>query len=144
MELMSRLKMDRPFPAKAAGFTMIETMLALLIVSISLIVFTAAVPSVSPAAFSRSLVRFLEIEQNEAIAQRQRRTIRIASDQIVSSSRSLPVPAGISCSAGEYSFNSQGHISTGGTIHCFSRSQSSRIVLQVASGRMRIDHEPAR
>lgn len=132
--------MVRPFPAErqANAFTMLEVMVVLLI--IGLLSSLALQPRGSSlTVFGKTLLVQIEKEQFQAAADRQSRFFELKTEYWHTKEQTAHFPAGVTCRPAYYRWNAKGNISQAGTIVCQKGNQTIKIVLQLGSGRGRLE-----
>lgn len=138
MAMRCRLSMVKP---ATNGFTLLETMLVLLIVVMLTALSLPGGRTSSLEIFMESLQTRLVSEQQEAYINKQARKAVIHTDFLQLEDQEIFYPAGIACDDYEISWNARGNVSKGGTITCYDETNIYKLVVQISTGRMRI--EPA-
>lgn len=128
--------MGKPKPINA--FSLIEMLVVLLIVSICMMGIHVST-QVPLFLFMKQLQSRFLVCQQKAFCQKEDIAIEIRENQALFDSDIWTYPMGIACSPGHYSFNANGNISRAGTIRCTNSSQQRSLVLQLGSGRSRIE-----
>lgn len=132
--------MSRNAPSRN-GFTVVEVLFVLLIMSMLTGIFAFSSARRPQAFFARSLLRELESEQYQALFLRTKRSIRIEQDRLITEDRVQRFDSGNVCEPMTFSFNAKGSISKGGTLRCASQGSIFSIVMQLGTGRMRIESD---
>lgn len=120
------------------GFTLIESLLVLLIVSLVTTIFyaTAQTPLY---LFMKQLQTQLVTSQQIAYVTKNTQVVDILEQGIVLNDQIMEYPFSVSCEPIHFHFNASGNISKAGTIVCHNKTQTKKIILQLGSGRMRIE-----
>ncbi|MBP3853373.1 MAG: hypothetical protein J6D18_02260 [Erysipelotrichaceae bacterium] len=128
--------MDRPRLNNA--FTLLEALLVLLIVSVcSLSVHSAT--QVPLLVFMKQMETNLFHCQQQAFAQKRKVVVQIGEQAALMDERLRDYPLGVSCHPQVLSFNANGNVSRATTVTCTNQTQQRKIVIQLGSGRMRIE-----
>lgn len=130
----------RARPLKANGFTILEMMVVLLIVSILLSTTQLSVKPDGLSLFSKNLLLTIQSEQFKAFETRQSRQIIIDQHHYETQEAKINYPSSISCTPQILRFTNKGNISKGGSITCTQGAKQIRLVFQLGTGKGRIDH----
>ncbi len=123
---------------KSNGFTLIEMLLVLLIVSV--VSFGVYAKPVSPLyLFMRHLQSACILAQEKAFANKEVQNVYFASDRIYLNEQSIDIPSSITCTPFSFHYNEKGNISKAHTITCSNDNKSMKLVFQLGSGRVRIE-----
>lgn len=143
MEAPSGFRMARPpiKPQRKNGFTMLEMLVVMLIVVILASSLRASRPGTSLGLFARNLLNTIQIEQFQALANRETRTVAIDARALNTPTSYQKYPSTISCTQQVVTFNANGNITKGGSVTCRQYDQSIRLVFQIGSGRGRIEYD---
>ncbi|MBF0580584.1 prepilin-type N-terminal cleavage/methylation domain-containing protein [Erysipelotrichaceae bacterium RD49] len=123
------------------GFTMLEMLVVMLIVVILAGSINAGHQDSSLGLFGKNLLHTIQIEQYQALAQRESRSIAIDAQSLDTPTSHQRYPSGISCSAQVITFNANGNISKGGSVTCRKSTQTIRLIFQIGSGKGRIEYD---
>lgn len=121
------------------GFTLLEMLVVLFIVSILLSVSSVPFHKDSLAFFSRNLLLEIQTEQFKAFESRQNRQFVIERNYYQTTTEKVDYPNSISCTPQVLLFTSKGNISKGGTVVCSQGTKQVRLVFQIGTGKGRID-----
>lgn len=122
------------------GFTLLEMLIVLLIVSILLKSITLPTKNESLSLFSRNLLLNIQTEQFKAFESRQNRQFVIERNYYQTLKEKVNYPASITCTPQVLLFTSKGNISKGGTVVCNQGAKQVRLVFQIGTGKGRIDY----
>lgn len=128
-------------PTTENGFTLLESMLVLLVVCISLSLSVPTRRSSSLSIFMKDLEQRLLQAQAMAYSKSEPYRCEIRELSLNVNGSLIQFPEGIACSPMEFSFNEKGGVSKAGTIICTSADRSARLVITLGSRRMRIEEE---
>lgn len=129
-------------PRGRNAFSLSETLFVLLLIGLSVSVFSLTPRADSSGLSSRILLEKVNQEQYLAFSLRQPRAVDIQKDRMLSGQESFAFPKGLACTPMKLSWNETGSISKGGTLRCTAGTSSFRIVFQLGSGRARIESGP--
>ena len=121
------------------GFTLLECLLVLSIVVMLGAFITVPHHSSGGGLFSKTLVETLTNEQYLSLAERRQRTLTVSKNCLETEEKRFVFPDGCVCEPAKVSWNARGSISKGGTIRCSCGSSAIEIVMQLGSGRVRIN-----
>lgn len=125
---------------KPNGFTMLELMVVVLVVSVLLHTLALTPRPDRLGLFSRQLLLTIQSEQFKAFESRQSRQIVIDKHAYETVKRKVEYPASISCTPQVLLFTNKGNIAKGGSVTCSQGSKSVRLVFQLGTGKGRIDY----
>lgn len=123
--------MDKP-----NGFTLIESLLVLLIVSILVLCSLFFHPK-SAGMNADILQNRLLQAQSMAFSEKKRVSVSLDEDDISIDGKTWPT--GLACEPAEFHYNAKGNISAAATLVCNKDDQTFHFVLQLGSGRIRIE-----
>lgn len=123
------------------GFTLLEMLVVMLIVVVLAASFGVGHHENSLGLFGRSLLHTIQIEQYQALASRQSRSVAIDTQSLDTPASHQRYPSGITCSQQVVTFNANGNIAKGGSVTCRKSAQTIRLVFQIGSGRGRIEYD---
>lgn len=125
---------------KPNGFTILEMMIVVLIVSVLLHALASAPRPDHLGLFSRQLLLTIQSEQFKAFESRQSRQIVIDKHAYETIEKRVEYPSSISCTPQVLLFTNKGNIAKGGSITCSQGSKRVRLVFQLGTGKGRIDY----
>lgn len=123
------------------GFTMLEMLVVLLIVVVLAGSFSVGHQANSLGLFGQNLLHTIQIEQYQALATRQSRTIALDVESLDTPTSHQRYPSGIACSQQVITFNANGNITKGGSVTCRKSMQTIRLIFQIGSGKGRIEYD---
>lgn len=121
------------------GYTIVEMMVVLLIVSMCTLVFTSMPRANSLHMIADTILYKCCIVQEQAFYQKQNKYVTIGTYQANFDKETLIYPHGITCEPASFSYNAKGNISQANTVKCFEADQHISLVFQLGSGRVRVD-----
>ena len=128
--------MDKP--KRNNGFTLVETLIVLLVVGICLVC-TISFSQPPLMIFMKQLQSRLLLCQQNAYISKERIPIQIGDRAALFGQDYISYPLSVSCNPIVLSFNSNGAPNRACSITCTNGMQSKKIVVQLGSGRMRIE-----
>lgn len=123
------------------GYTIAQTLFVLMIIVITIGVFSLPRSRSGAGVYARTIVEVLNREQYKAIAGRKTRRVDLMARSMQTEEERLDYPGGIACQPHSVSWNAKGSISKGGSIRCTSNGGSFSIIMQLGSGRARIEFD---
>lgn len=123
------------------GFTLIETLFVLLVVSVMALSSAPYSHHASLNVFMQSLQTKLEELQLQAFCSKEKIEASIDADGLYTEQEHMDFPRGIACQAWNGSFTEKGNISRAGTIHCTDGIHQQKLVIELGMGRMIIREE---
>ena len=125
-------------PKHNNGFTLLETLIVLLVVGICLM---CSVSANQPPLmiFMKQLQSRLLLAQQNAFISKKRIPIQIGNQAALFDEDYMSYPLSVSCSSIVLSFNSNGAPNKACSITCTNGLQVRKIIIQLGSGRMRIE-----
>lgn len=129
------LSMEKPKPSNA--FTLLETMLVLLIVCILTI--PISFPASHLSIFMKQLQNQCLFAQEKAYIEKRDIHVSIQQKQAIIDAVTTKYPHGITCSPVSFHYNSRGNISQGNTVLCRQNKKTMKLFFQLGQGRVRIE-----
>lgn len=121
------------------GFTLTETLLSLLIVSILGLLTLEIHQGPSLAVFIKNMQVCIESEQLRAFIHKERREIQILEQGLKTEDTTVTYPDGIVCTGCTFTFNPRGNISQANTVLCRQGNREMALILQLGSGSVRVE-----
>ncbi|TDW20356.1 prepilin-type N-terminal cleavage/methylation domain-containing protein [Breznakia blatticola] len=117
------------------GFTLLEAILVLTIISICLLLFTRTTTSSTSLSLEMDKVKsILLLAQREAILTKQVEYVQIQNSQIISGKKTYQLARGMTCGEHEIYFNERGNVNQARTITCTFNNQQKQLVIHLGSG----------
>lgn len=123
----------------ADGFTMIEMLLVLGILSTFVLLMPIAKEPISLHIHMQRMKEQLLSLQTHAILNKKTMNAQINTTQMICGNETFTYAKGIVCDPSQVSFNALGNVNQARTIHCFANRRKMKLVIQLGSGRMRIE-----
>lgn len=123
---------------KANGYTLSEMLMVLLIAAIFLQIGTVSYKG-SLDVFMKELEERILLVQMDAYQSKQKTQVSVGSTSLEANGNTWDYPDGIACSTATFTFNGNGNISKGGSIVCEKGNKTRKMVIQIGSGKMRIE-----
>ena len=131
--------MDKPRPTN--GFTMLECLLVLLIISILSISIPKMTYKDTMEITMKNITNLCVYVQEKAFIHKKDTYIHFNEDFIVFEDYEYVLPSSISCDMTSLYFNEKGNINHGQSIHCHKGNTSYKLIFQLGSGRVRYEKE---
>lgn len=129
--------MGRQYPNNA--FTLLEALLVLLILSVSVFSFSQIHRKPSLEIVCKKIMTLSMTMQERAFSQKLNQYVQIHTHEAIFEETIFYYPEGIVCEGYDYHYNAKGNINQAGSITCTDSINMKRIVVQLGSGRMRIE-----
>lgn len=126
-------------PKHNNGFTLLEALLVLFILSVSIFFFSAVHHKPSLEIVCKKIMNLSVTMQERAFSQKVNQYVQIHTHEAIFEDTIFYYPEGIVCEGYDYHYNAKGNINQAGSITCTDSKSMKRIVVQLGSGRMRIE-----
>lgn len=121
------------------GFTVLEMMIVLLILSISTLGIQAHSYHPSLSIFMKKMMSYSIVLQEQAYLEKEEKQVDIGSSYAVFDDDVFNYPNGISCDLQSFHYNEKGNISRANTVTCHQGKESMSLIYQLGTGRVRIE-----
>lgn len=122
------------------GFTLSEVLVGLLIASV-LCLCSLPVSLQSEVMQLEAIKQFIIDQQLKAIVLRERRTVEIHPQKVLSSEEELGFKDGLACTPVLLEYNAKGHPLKATSFQCSVKHETYKFIIQLGSGRIRYEKE---
>lgn len=124
----------------ANGFTLAESLLVLLICTITAVLSPFPGQKAELSLFMRQMKTRLEALQMQAFSQKEILSAQVLENRMIVNGQTVLFPSGTACTPARIYFNEKGNVAGAGSLTCTFQNKSQKLVWQLGQGRMRIDH----
>ena len=131
------LKSYKDKPLQNNGFTMLEVLFVLFILSVLMISLTKKPLNVS-SIFSKSIQMHCINAQEQAFIDKETVQVVFKENEAYFGTERYIYPKGFVCQPESFHYNYNGNISKGGHVDCYNGKKIIRFVFQIGTGRVRV------
>lgn len=121
------------------GFTMIESLIVLLIVCVLSIGISQNQNQSNLTIFMEKLMSYCVLMQEKAFIEKRETRVEIYEDHAVFDGEYYEFDESIACETLRFHYNAKGNISKANTLECHDQKGTKKLIFQLGSGRVRID-----
>lgn len=121
------------------GFTILEMMIVLLIISVSTIGIQAHSYHPSLSIFMKKMMSYSIALQEQAYIHKEEKQVSIGHSYAMFEDTMLEYPNGIACDVLSFHYNEKGNISRANTVTCYQGNETMSLIYQLGTGRVRIE-----
>lgn len=134
MERTSIYQKEKPI-VNNRGFTMIETMIVLLILTILILIIPTTMTKRGSLQFACKKIKDIIIHEKAlALFEKQEHHILIKNQTIYLNKDQISIENQVYCEEYELYFNARGNVDKAGTIQCFYQNKTKEIIINLGSG----------
>ena len=121
------------------GFTLVEMLMVILIVSLFMVSVISIRPINSLSIFMEKMMSYCVLTQEKAYVEKKRLSVDIQRTYAQFDDIVFQYPKMIVCEPNHFFYNGKGNISKPDTIICRKQNQEKKLIFQLGSGRVRVE-----